>query len=140
VTALANQTLAQSSNAAGFKQAFTGRIHALAKTHNLISRKQWTNITMEQLLRDGLALHAQESSRVMTSGPQILLRPQIGTRAYSPPMPSNTVLYRMQVGTFLSNGRLKPNLKPGAVVIEWVERGGLKNQQGQAQGIRDRAH
>jgi PAS domain S-box-containing protein len=70
VLAVARQTLRRSPDA----EAFSGRIEAMAKAHDLLSRNQWEGADLALLLRTMLAPYGE---RVSLSGPAVRLQPRV---------------------------------------------------------------
>jgi two-component system, chemotaxis family, CheB/CheR fusion protein len=77
VNAVATQTANRSSSIADFKASFLGRIQAMAKSHNLLSREQWSSILLKDILSiefDAYRTGAQD--RIALSGSDdVAIRP-----------------------------------------------------------------
>jgi PAS domain S-box-containing protein len=58
------------------RNAFEGRLVALAVAHNLLTQANWENASLEQLACDTLQVSGPNSQRVSLSGPRILLPPR----------------------------------------------------------------
>jgi two-component system CheB/CheR fusion protein len=77
VGAIANQTLARSDNPADFTAAFLGRIRSMATTYDLVSREQWGEISLKDILTNELKSHAEEGDdRIRLGGPEIMFAPR----------------------------------------------------------------
>jgi PAS domain S-box-containing protein len=62
---------------AEFKKSFSARIHALAATHNLLSRSSWNGLSIGEVLTTELAPYVQDSrDRVKIKGASITLKPR----------------------------------------------------------------
>lgn len=55
VLSISSRTLHHEDTLEGFQKAFTGRIQALAATHNLLAENSWTNLTIEDVVQGELA-------------------------------------------------------------------------------------
>jgi two-component system CheB/CheR fusion protein len=74
VTSITNRTVETSSSKDEFATALLGRLNALARSFGVLSRENWTNVAINELL-------SQESSpfglgRFTFDGPSLKLRPQ----------------------------------------------------------------
>ncbi|HEX3882609.1 MAG TPA: response regulator [Stellaceae bacterium] len=125
VQAIATQTLRHSIDPAEFATNFSGRIQALAQAHSLLSDATWKGADLAELIRDQLRLGSLDQSRVVTSGPEIRLPPQLAL---------HLALILHELGTnarkygALSAARgevlLKWSVSDTALSLLWVERGG----------------
>ncbi|WHQ72621.1 PAS domain S-box protein [Methylorubrum extorquens] len=74
VQAVLNATLRSSTGLTEFRQAFTGRIGSLAKTHVLITEDQAQAATFERIVRTELEAYSEPGGRRVTlQGPAVLL-------------------------------------------------------------------
>jgi PAS domain S-box-containing protein len=55
VLSISSRTLHHEDTLEGFQKAFTGRIQALAATHNLLAENSWTDLTIEDVVQSELA-------------------------------------------------------------------------------------
>jgi PAS domain S-box-containing protein len=76
VQSIANQTVRRAKNPADFAASFSGRIQALAKTHELLTQNAWRGADVLPLLRDQLLLGGGETDRISLSGPSVTLEAQ----------------------------------------------------------------
>jgi PAS domain S-box-containing protein len=74
VQGIAHQTFKDTDAEA--RNAFEGRLVALAVAHNLLTQANWENASLEQLASDTLQVSGPNSQRVSLSGPRILLPPR----------------------------------------------------------------
>ena len=80
VQSLASQTLRQVDTIDGFKSAFEGRLHALARAHDLLVEEDWKGTGLKRLAHRTLAPYFEtDSDRITIDGPSVLLSPQAGT-------------------------------------------------------------
>jgi PAS domain S-box-containing protein len=72
VQSIASQTLRSADGAAGFKEAFEGRLLALSKTHDLLTRKSWREADLHELVKQELAPYRKShDERVFVRGPNV---------------------------------------------------------------------
>jgi two-component system, chemotaxis family, CheB/CheR fusion protein len=76
VQAIASQTLSRSASLESFQDAFVGRLHALARAHDLLVDEGWASADIGQLVR--LTLGPYRGARVQAEGPSLTVRPQVG--------------------------------------------------------------
>jgi two-component system, chemotaxis family, CheB/CheR fusion protein len=73
VSSIAERTLEEGDS----KDRFVSRLHALAQTHELLSRGQWTEASLRDLILAELSPHAVgDGANVRVSGPPVLLKPR----------------------------------------------------------------
>jgi two-component system, chemotaxis family, CheB/CheR fusion protein len=73
VIGLANQTLHRSEDLKQFERAFMGRMQALARAYELVSRDGWHKVAIGELLRTQLGPFTGEGNRYTAEGNRILL-------------------------------------------------------------------
>lgn len=66
VLAISARTAANENTIAGFQKSFSGRIQALAATHNLLSSASWENLSIEEILRAEVEPYVPLSSHRVT--------------------------------------------------------------------------
>jgi PAS domain S-box-containing protein len=72
VQSIASQTLRSTTTPAQFKEAFEGRLLALSKTHNLLTRKSWREANLHDIAEQELAPYRRTSDeRIAIAGPSI---------------------------------------------------------------------
>jgi two-component system CheB/CheR fusion protein len=76
VAAIAHQTLARSGSPEQFTKAFLGRIQALAASYSLLSREQWGDVLLHDILNNELAQFRDDGEdRVTLDGPAVAFKP-----------------------------------------------------------------
>jgi two-component system CheB/CheR fusion protein len=74
VIAVAEQTYRTSENPLDFKQRFVDRIHGMARSHELMSKENWDEADVRDLI--GLHLGPFGSERTRIVGPELRLKPR----------------------------------------------------------------
>jgi two-component system CheB/CheR fusion protein len=73
VASIAERTLEEGAS----KSHFLSRLHALGQTHELLSRAQWTDASLRDLISSELSPHAAgDGTAVRVTGPPVLLKPR----------------------------------------------------------------
>ncbi|MFC7398922.1 PAS domain S-box protein [Chelatococcus sp. GCM10030263] len=129
VQSLAGQTARHVSTVGEFTESFEARLLALAKAHDLLTRRYWTGVALDGLIQEIISPFGDGEGRVEISGPVIDLSPQA---ALSLTMAMNELATNASKYGALSgaNGRVSISWclreKPAAreLEIEWLERGG----------------
>ena len=76
VNAIARQTLAQTQSPQEFAAAFEGRIQAMAASHSLLSRENWREVFLRDLITEQLKPHQLgPGERIEVNGPDVHLTP-----------------------------------------------------------------
>ena len=75
VQAIANQSAARAKDPQDFVAGFSGRLQALAHAHTLLSRNNFEQAEILDIVREQVLLGV-ETSRIACSGPRLLLDPQ----------------------------------------------------------------
>ncbi len=73
VQSIAGQTLRSTTTSAQFKEAFEGRLLALSKTHDLLTRKSWREADLHDIAEQELAPYRKSDERVIIDGPSVNL-------------------------------------------------------------------
>jgi two-component sensor histidine kinase/PAS domain-containing protein len=77
VTALARRTGTESRSGEDATAALVGRLQAMARTHEVLSRDMWRGAHVDELLRAALAPYlGARSDAIAISGPRVLLDPK----------------------------------------------------------------
>lgn len=72
VQSIANQTLRRSTNPEEFAARFQGRIQALSRAHNLLTRMSWNSADLADIIREQLAIDG-DNERISLEGPPAYL-------------------------------------------------------------------
>ncbi|TPK76105.1 CheR family methyltransferase [Mesorhizobium sp. B2-4-17] len=74
ITSIANRTVESSTTKEGFATALLGRLNAMARAYGVLSRENWTEVSLGELLAQEAA--AFDPERFSLHGPALKLRPQ----------------------------------------------------------------
>jgi two-component system CheB/CheR fusion protein len=128
VQSIGSQTLRQSGSLEEFKLAFEGRLHSLARVHDLLVRQNWIGADLDPLVRRTMEPHGKED-RIRIAGPSLNVTPEAGVAMAMVlnELATNAVKYGA-----LSNegGKLDVtwhlNSRPDGqwVELRWIESGG----------------
>jgi PAS domain S-box-containing protein len=75
VQAIAGQSLLRARSPADFVSGFTGRIHALAKAHTLLTQASMQGADVPEVVREQVMLGTSDDHRISCSGPLLTLEP-----------------------------------------------------------------
>jgi two-component system, chemotaxis family, CheB/CheR fusion protein len=130
ISALAGRMLKGSSSIDQFSAAFLGRLQAMAGTHELLSRGNWTGTQLRSLVETALHSHlGAEGRKAAIEGPDLLLTPNaaatLGMAFYE--LATNAAKYGALSGG--GRGRLDVSWRlvdgdGGRLSLDWVESGG----------------
>lgn len=77
VQSLAHQTFRGANLDASIREAFTGRLVALAQAHDLLNTENWENAQLDDVLLQAIRVQAPELvTRIQLEGPSLLLNPK----------------------------------------------------------------
>ena len=76
IEAMARQSLAQAASLEDFGGRFSARLHSLAGSHDLLTRRDWEGAELQDLLRSQLGHYLLgDAPQISAEGPEILLAP-----------------------------------------------------------------
>lgn len=120
---IANQTLGSADSPQAFTEAFTGRLMALSRAHELMAREEWRGADLEEVLRQAVDYTATD--RIALAGPRVRLAPETAV--------SFLVVFHELAVNALRHGALGApggrvsldwSLADGALELLWREAGG----------------
>lgn len=76
VQGIAHQTFRGGDASAAARNAFEGRLVALAAAHNLLTQSNWEAASLQDLAADALQAASENGRRITLRGPRILLQPR----------------------------------------------------------------
>lgn len=131
VQSIAQQTRRATDTLEDFHASFLGRLHALARTHDLLTRERWEGASLEDILRETLApyVHGTTGEEVRAAGPSVRLEPG---RAVSLSMAFHELATNAaKYGALSRSGghvdiawAIESQSDETTLRIEWLERGG----------------
>jgi two-component system, chemotaxis family, CheB/CheR fusion protein len=131
VIGLANQTLHRSEDLKQFEKSFMGRMQALARAYELVSRDGWHKVHIAELLDTQLAPFATEKGRYTAEGEPLLLAANaalaLGLVLYE--LATNATKYgalSVPTGRIRVSWILRQQGEQQVLVFSWMERGGPK--------------
>jgi two-component system CheB/CheR fusion protein len=132
VISMAAQTRRVATSFEAFWDAFMGRLHALAQAYDLLSHEQWTDVTLESILRAELApFMAEGRSNIVLEGPDIFLRPK-GVLAFGMvvhELATNAIKFgalSYAEGHVAVTWRIDESCEASRLVLQWREMNGPK--------------
>jgi PAS domain S-box-containing protein len=111
VQSIANQTVQRTKNPIEFAASFSGRLHALAQTHTLLTQSIWQGADLLTMIREQLPVGPSDS-RVSYSGPSVMLNAQTALHL-------GLVLHELATNAMKYGALSKPN---GRLSIRWTVR------------------
>ncbi|MDP3174219.1 MAG: HWE histidine kinase domain-containing protein [Phenylobacterium sp.] len=77
VQSIADQTLRKAASPATFVEAFNGRLSALSRAHELLTRQEWGRARLNDVLEQALSPFGEiDGARISLQGPAITLAPE----------------------------------------------------------------
>src|SRR5262249_14692943 len=125
VGAIATQTLSGSASPEQFTKSFLGRVNSLAQSYSLVSRQQWGEVSLRDIIMAELQPHvAGDRGRVRFDGPEVAFdSPQaLALGLVFHELATNAVKYG---SLSTEGGRLDVTWtrERGPVVLQWRESG-----------------
>jgi PAS domain S-box-containing protein len=127
VLSVAQQSFSKAASLEEARDAFTGRIRALAHTHTRLAETSWNGVSLHALVADELAPYSgEDGTHARLSGPEIELDPK---RAVMLGMAFHELATNAAKHGALSSSsgsvEIGWTIEPGQLlVIRWLERGG----------------
>jgi two-component system, chemotaxis family, CheB/CheR fusion protein len=129
IVSIAAQTLRHSADAETFAKTFLDRLHAMARSHDLLSREQWSEISLRDVVTQEIEPYRLgRGDRVVIEGPPVALTPKralsLGLVIHE--LGTNSVKYgSLSAG----DGSLEvtwalERRSENSLVLDWIERGG----------------
>ncbi|WMT92514.1 PAS domain S-box protein [Pelagibacterium sp. H642] len=131
VRSLTAQTIRHADNLDDFLVRFEARLLALARAHDLLTRRHWEDAPLESLARDVLTpLAGEAAGRVTLNGPSIELtsREALSLTMALAELGTNAIKYgalSSETGSLTLNWHLQDAAgSHSRLILEWQERGG----------------
>lgn len=132
VQSIADQTLRRSASPAHFVEAFSGRIEALSRAHELLTRGDWGRAGLADVVGGALTPFCGVGGlRLAVSGPQVGLTPETAVALHMTvhELAVNATKYgalSVEGGRLDVSWEIDQREAPGALEFRWIERGGPK--------------
>jgi PAS domain S-box-containing protein len=130
IQAIANQSMRRARSPAEFVKGFSGRVQALARTHDLLTQTRLQGAEIMDLVRDQVLLGGTEDKRVHLAGPTLMLdaRAAMNLALVVHELATNARKYGALSGP---DGRLSVTWETRSnhereLVLAWQETGGRK--------------
>src|SRR5262245_10558557 len=128
VGAIANQTLSSTETPEHFTDAFLGRIQSMARAYDLVSREEWGEVSLQDLLTNVFGSYAGNGNdRIKFGGPEIAFAP---SQALALGLIVNELVTNALKYGALAKGKGRVSVtwgvEKGRLVITWLERDGPK--------------
>jgi two-component system, chemotaxis family, CheB/CheR fusion protein len=130
VLSIANQTIDDTQAPIDFRRSFTGRIRALSETQNLLTRTNWSGVTLYDVLQIEAAPHLKQGhENFVVVGPALLLTPRaaLSLALVAHELTTNSLKYgalSSPSGSVNVSWSVSGPRDRRSVVIEWKEAGG----------------
>jgi light-regulated signal transduction histidine kinase (bacteriophytochrome) len=137
IRGLISQTHGDAGDSAKYVDSLNGRVQALARAHDRVTRQNWGPGRLNAIFDDEIAAYVPtRRDRFTISGPPVLLQPQ----AYSTMalIIHELVTNSCKYGALCDSGRVDVNLSlpaGGGLLFKWVEKGGPTVQQPSRRGF-----
>jgi two-component sensor histidine kinase len=114
VLSVCDQTFAASGDMDGFREAFHGRLQAMARTHEALALSKWAGVRVREMVHLTVSLVApggRDNPRLSVDGPDILLPASAAT-------PIAATLHELATNA-LKHGAWSSGMTAGAVRLDW---------------------
>ncbi|MDR6631578.1 PAS domain S-box-containing protein [Phyllobacterium sp. 1468] len=141
---LARQTLNRTSDPAEFMEAFSGRLRAISEAHTLLSDREWSGISLIDLIAKQVEPYAGFDPRqIELAGEDMVLPPDhaLGLGIALHELATNAARHgslSVAGGRVRVSWHIEPGLDESRVTIHWVESNGPKVQPPEARGLGER--
>jgi PAS domain S-box-containing protein len=128
VVSISNRTASTEDSIEGFREAFAGRIHALAATHNILADRSWSSIRLSELVAAELAPFVRDYHRRFSidgGDAEILPRAAVPLGLIIHELATNAAKYgALACEAGMVTVRLSSDVEGDSRVISWIESGG----------------
>jgi two-component system CheB/CheR fusion protein len=109
VIGIATKTIAQTPELKPFAETFLGRLHALAGAYEPLSRVDWGQVPLRDIVMPQIEPHLKDPDQATIEGPKILLRPKAA-------LALGLFIHELSINA-AKHGAL--SLPDGTVTVEW---------------------
>jgi two-component system, chemotaxis family, CheB/CheR fusion protein len=140
IAGIATETLKRSDDMESVRQAFLDRLHGMARSHELLSREQWSEISLLDIVsREIKSYRLDPGERVVIDGPPVSLTPKLALSLgmIIHELATNAVKHgslSTPGGTLEVSWAIEKRNKEN-LVLDWIERAGPWLGKAPAQGF-----
>jgi two-component system CheB/CheR fusion protein len=129
IVSVATQTLKHSDDVEAARKAFLDRLHAMARSYELVSRDQWSEVSLHDVVRQEIEPYRTgRDDRVVIDGPAVSLKPKLALSLgmIIHELGTNSVKYGSlsAAGGSLEISWATERRSENSLVLDWIERGG----------------
>src|SRR5262249_34169606 len=129
IVSIATQTLKNSHDMDAARDAFLDRLHAMARSYELVSRDQWGDVSLADVVRQEVEPYRTgRDDRIVIDGPGVSLKPKLALSLgmIIHELGTNSVKYGSlsAAGGSLEVSWAIERRSGTSLVLDWVERGG----------------
>ena len=129
IASIATQTLKRSDDVEAAREAFLDRLHAMARSYELVSRDQWGDVSLLDVVRQETEPYRTgRDDRVVIEGPAVSLNPKLA-------LPLGMIIHELGTNSAkygslsVAGGSLDiswavERRSGDSLVLDWIERGG----------------
>lgn len=125
IRSLISRTADATPAVAGYVDVLSGRVQALARAHDRITREEWGPAPLAGVFQDEIAAHRGNDERLRLTGPQVYLEPRaIATMAL---VVHELVTNSCKYGALSTSGRIEVTMRLAegeGLYLHWKEIGG----------------
>jgi two-component system CheB/CheR fusion protein len=129
IVSIATQTLKNSDDMDAAREAFLDRLHAMARSYELVSRDQWGDVSLLDVVRQEVEPYRTgRNDRIVTEGPAVSLKPKLALSLgmIIHELGTNSAKYGSLsvAGGSLEVSWAIERRAENSLVLDWIERGG----------------
>ena len=129
IVSVATQTLKHSDDVEAARKAFLDRLHAMARSYELVSRDQWSEVSLHDVVRQEIEPYRTgRDDRIAIDGPAVSLKPRLALSLgmIIHELGTNSVKYG---SLSVADGSLEiswatERRSSNSLVLDWIERDG----------------
>jgi len=129
IVSIATQTLKNSDDMDAAREAFLDRLHAMARSYELVSRDQWGDVSLLDVVRQEVEPYRTgRDDRIVIDGPAVSLKPKLALSLgmIIHELGTNSAKYgslSVAAGSLEVSWAIERR-SGSSLVLDWVERGG----------------
>jgi two-component sensor histidine kinase len=141
VQSIASQTLRNAETAAEAREAIEGRLFALSRAHDVLTRENWEGASLRAIVAEAIAPYSdRREDRLHLSGPDVRLPPRMALALAMAlqELATNAVKYGAlsnDMGQIRIQWALDRTTQPRRLSLHWQERGGPPVQAPKRRGF-----